>query len=96
MLRLTSKRPTLDVELDGAVVSVPLSLNHLELRSMAGADMADPMEMMGWFVSFLRPYLGDAVDGLGDGDLTALAAEWGEARASIGEPSLGEPAPSRG
>lgn len=96
MLRLASTRPTLDVELDGSVVGVPLSLNHQELRSMAKADLSDPVGMMGWFVSFLRPYLGDAVDCLGDGDLTALVTAWGEARAELGEPSLGEPGPSRG
>ena len=96
MLSLSTRRPTVSFELDGEVVEVPVTFTRAEMVAIAGVDAEDATAQLGWFSEFLRAYVGDRVDEMGDDVIVAIMGEWAAAREGVGEPLMGEPSPSRG
>ena len=83
---LRAERPTLTVDIGGErEVGVPLTFTHAEFVELGKAKTPEE----GVF-AFFRTYLGDVIDQIGDDDVRALLKAWGDARAAIGEPTLGE------
>lgn len=90
---LSSERPSLDVEVNGEIKKLPVTLNRVELASMMktkNSGDARAEEFMDWFYSFARRYIGDVVDECGDDALSSLVREWSAEREKVGEPGLGE------
>lgn len=90
MLSLVSKRPTIEFELDGEVKSVPVTFNRADMAKVGDIDMTNDADAAGWFLEFLRSYMGDIVDELGDDVITAISTEWNAAREALGEATVGE------
>lgn len=84
MLELTTKRPTMQLMIDGSMIDVPLTFTARELSDMNKSD--DQNEAM---FSFFGKYV-PGFDELGDDALSVMLAEWTRLREELGEPSLGE------
>lgn len=84
MLELTTKRPSMQVMVDGETCDVPLQFTAREIAAIAAAED---------YTVFLFDFFGAYVKGfdqLGDADVKALLDEWTRMREELGEPSLGE------
>ena len=90
-ITLKAERPTLKVHVGDDVIEVPLTFTHAEYAAMAKAE--DGSEAI---FDFMRKYLGDVFDALGDDDFIALVSAWRDGRAEIGAPDMGEPSASHG
>lgn len=90
MLSLTSKRPTIEFELDGEVKTVPVTFSRADIAKVGSIGGATANDATEWFFEFLRSYVGDVVDELGDDVITAISAEWNSAREALGEATVGE------
>ena len=85
MLRLSTERPTLEVELDGEAKRVPLTFTRQEMDELSGAESSQDA-----MFAFFRRYLGDGFDALDDLSTSALLKAWNDARDALGEPGMGE------
>ena len=91
-IELKTERPVLTVSIDGErEVGVPLTFTRAELEVLGKAK-----DQTAGMLNFLKSYLGDVVDRIGDDDLTTLVKAWTDERRKIGEPELGEPSASPG
>lgn len=96
MIKISTERPYIEVQIDGGEPKrIPTTLTRLELASVADVDTESVAENIGWFAEFLRTYIGDVVDELGDDAYNEILQEWNEARGVSGAPSMGEQGPSR-
>ena len=84
-ITLKTERPTLKVHVGDDTIEVPLTFTRSEYAEMAQAE--DGSEAM---FGFLKKYLGDIFDAIGDDDLVALVGAWRDAREEIGAPDMGE------
>ena len=84
MLELTTKRPTMQLKVDGEPCEVPLSFTTAELVDMGRAE--DRNEAM---FAFFAQYI-PGFELMGDDAVNAMLAEWTRLREAIGEPDLGE------
>lgn len=84
MLELTTQRPTMELKVDGELVSIPLTFTAQELVDMNATE--DRTAAM--FAFFSKYIIG--FDQLGDDAVTAILNEWQRLREEHGEPSLGE------
>ena len=84
MLELTTKRPTMQVKVDGEVVEVPLSFTAPELVAMGRAEDKNEA-MFGFFAAYVPGF-----EQMGDDMVNALLAEWTRLREEQGEPDMGE------
>ena len=85
-VKLRAKRPTITVAIgDEREVEVPLTFTRSEFEAIGESEDSNSAVF-----EFFRTYLGDVVDDIGDDDFAALLNAWGEARAEIGEPPMGE------
>ena len=85
-VKLRAKRPTITVDIGGErEVEVPLTFTLSEFEVIGKTEKRDSA-----IFEFFRTYLGDVIDEIGDDDFSALLNAWSEARAEIGEPSMGE------
>lgn len=84
MLELTTKRPTMQVKVDGEVVEIPLSFTAMELMALNRAEDKNDA-MFAFFAAYVPNF-----DQMGDGMVNALLAEWTRMREERGEPDMGE------
>lgn len=84
MLEITTKRPTMQLKVDGEAVEVPLTFTADELARMNAAE-DKTAAMFGFFSSYIPGF-----DQVGDDMLNAVIAEWTRLREEHGEPALGE------
>ena len=95
MLDLRTKRPAIDVKLDGEVKHLPVPLTAAEMAALGklpqdGPENERAAAFSEWFMGFASRYMGDTVSELGDDGVKALLSAWTEARQEHGEPSMGE------
>ena len=84
MLELTTKRPTMQVKVDGEVCEIPLRFTSAELVAMA--DSETQMTAMSEFFGAYVP----GFDQMGDDAVMAIMDEWTRLRKELGEPDMGE------
>ena len=84
MLEITTKRPTMQLKVDGEAVEVPLTFTADELARMSAAE-DKTAAMFAFFAAYIPGF-----DQVGDDMLNAVIAEWTRLREERGEPSLGE------
>ena len=84
MLELTTKRPMMQVKVDGEVVEVPLSFTAPELVAMSRTEDKNEA-MFAFFASYVPGF-----EQMGDDMVNALLAEWTRLREEQGEPDMGE------
>ena len=84
MLKLSTKRPSMELEVDGEVREIPLTFTATELVALNRAE-DETGAMFGFFAAYVPGF-----EELGDDQLGAVLAEWKRLREAIGEPDLGE------
>ena len=84
MLELTTKRPTMQVKVDGEVAEVPLSFTAAELIALNRAEDKNDA-MFAFFAAYVPGF-----NQMGDAAVNALLAEWTRLREEQGEPDMGE------
>lgn len=98
ILHISTKRPAMDVEIDGEVKSLPVSLNSQEFGSFAklqgevkGKDKNEAsVEFVEWFLDFASKYLGDDFRQVGSEAFTPLLTAWLEQYNEANGVSAGE------
>lgn len=99
MLKLSTKRRTLDFELDGKACSIPAELDMDEMEAMGKAikaahgsgedDFAKGIEYLKWFAAYASRYVPE-VEHLSSDAISKLASAWKDVRDEAAGAAEGE------